>query len=261
MVSTGTGINLFQLLDDWFKTAPYISAFCVTAFKATLSDLIAQRRERAAASRLVPRDDFQDILLETALTEGERLNQTKRTILETTVDVVTCDSSSSCDIVPMQAVATCDDEFCEVEPKPGIVWRRTLAFLLYGGLYQGCVQYFIFNECFPRWFGSGEDVWTVATKVLFDLFALTPFLCLPFAYLFKAFAFRYSPAEGISRYLEDAKRDLLVKYWIFWGPTQCITFGVMPAQWRIPFIAAMSFFWLITLSTISSRGDAAMAKQ
>jgi len=37
---------------------------------------------------------------------------------------------------------------------------------------------------------------------------------------------------------------------------QCLTFGVVPPHWRIPFIALVSFFWLIVLSSISSRRDA-----
>ena len=46
--------------------------------------------------------------------------------------------------------------------------------------------------------------------------------------------FRYPLAEGLHRYSVDARRDLLVKYWLLWGPVQCLTFGVVPPQWRIP---------------------------
>ena len=53
----------------------------------------------------------------------------------------------------------------------------------------------------------------------------------------------------------DAKRDLLTKYWLLWTPVQFATFGVVPPQYRIAFIAVVSFFWLIVLSTISSRDD------
>merc|ERR1719247_130293 len=30
---------------------------------------------------------------------------------------------------------------------------RNLAFITYAGAYQGCFQHFMFNECFPIWFG------------------------------------------------------------------------------------------------------------
>ena len=112
-------------------------------------------------------------------------------------------------------------------------FKRNSAFFLYGGLYQGCVQYFLFNECFPVWFGDGSDLGTVATKVVVDQLLLTPFLCLPSAYLFKAIAFNYPLQEGLRRYGADARRDLLVKYWLLWTPVQCLTFGVVPVQWRI----------------------------
>jgi hypothetical protein len=48
----------------------------------------------------------------------------------------------------------------------------------------------------------------------------------------------------------------LWKYWAIWTPTQCITFSIVPEHLRIPFIAAVSFGWLILLSSITSRGDA-----
>ena len=96
-------------------------------------------------------------------------------------------------------------------------------------------------------------------QVLTDQFVLTPLVCLPVAYVFKAVAFRYGVNEGLRRYLADAQRDLLLKYWLIWGPVQCLTFSVVPAQWRIPFIACVSFVWTFILSSISSRDDAKRA--
>ena len=84
--------------------------------------------------------------------------------------------------------------------------------------------------------------------------AATPLLCLPVLYLVKAAVLRRPLREGLRRYVEDARRDLLLKYWALWTPVQCLTFGVVPPQWRVPFIALVSFFWLLVLSSISSRG-------
>mmetsp|Transcript_94061 Transcript_94061/g.165952 ORF Transcript_94061/g.165952 Transcript_94061/m.165952 type:complete len:302 (-) Transcript_94061:83-988(-) len=203
-------VGLMGVVDEWFQSYPYSSAFCVTAFKATMSDLLAQWRERKAVSGDLP-----------------------------------------------DSMVTCDDLSCEVvDVEAGISGRRTLAFLLYGGLYQGCVQHFLYNECFPAWFGSNEDLQTVATKVFFDQCVHSPLLALPAAYMFKAMAFNYPLHEGLERYMADAKCDLIFRCWTFWVPVQFATFGVIPEQWRIAFIALASFFWLITLSTISSRSDA-----
>lgn len=134
---------------------------------------------------------------------------------------------------------------------------RNLAFLLYGGLYQGCAQHFLYNVCFPKWFGANTAPLTVVKKVSFDLLVLTPALCLPTAYLTKALIFRYSLKEGLRRYITDVKENgLLKKYSMIWGPVHCLTFGVVPAHLRIVFIAAFSFVWLILLSSLTSKSDA-----
>jgi len=151
--------------------------------------------------------------------------------------------------------AGCSDALAQtaVERQPIINWPRNLAFILYGGGYQGCVQYFLFNNVMVRLFGEGVDLKTVASKVAFDQLVLTPFLCLPAAYLVKAAIFRKPLPKALSRYVSDARRDLLIKYWLIWTPAQFLTFGVVPPHLRIAFVALVSFFWLIILSTISSR--------
>lgn len=131
--------------------------------------------------------------------------------------------------------------------------NRNAAFILYGGAYQGVAQYFIFNRIFPALWGEGTDFATVATKVLVDQLLLTPFLCLPAAYLVKAAVFGQPLSVGLSRYVTAAKKDLLWKYWAIWTPAQCLTFSVVPPHWRIAFIASVSFVWLILLSNIASR--------
>lgn len=143
----------------------------------------------------------------------------------------------------------------EIEETP-LEKRRNLAFFLYGGLYQGMAQEVIFNEVFPILFGEGTDIPTVLSKVLCDSLFVTPFLCLPVAYVVKSVIFQYSFREAISRYKDDVlKNGLLVKYWSLWGPVQCLTFGVVPQHLRIAFIAFVSFFWLIIFSSIAAKGQ------
>ena len=152
--------------------------------------------------------------------------------------------------------AACSDGIAQRSENAGSLdVRRNLAFVLYGGGYQGCFQYFVFNKVFPVIFGEGTDAMTVALKVVADQLILTPFLCLPCAYLVKALIFAYPLREGLERYLADARRDLLWKYWLLWTPTQCLTFSVVPEHLRIAFIAGISFFWLIILSRISNRRE------
>lgn len=150
--------------------------------------------------------------------------------------------------LPWRTAAVDDDG-----PRRAIDARRNVAFVLYGGLYQGIAQFVIFNRIFPLVFGDGTDVATVASKVLFDNAFVSPFLCLPVAYLVKGAVYQFTLEEASSRYVRDLRDGLLVKYWCFWIPAQSLTFGVVPPHLRIAFIAAVSFFWLVVFSSISSR--------
>ena len=131
---------------------------------------------------------------------------------------------------------------------------RNIAFLLYGALYQGMGQEYIYNHLYPIYFGTGTNVVTVLMKVAFDLLIQTTLLTLPVAYMIKAMIYKYTFQEALRRYVDDIRNHgLLMKYFTLWGPVQCITFGIVPERYRIMFIAVVSFFWLIILSTISSR--------
>ena len=144
----------------------------------------------------------------------------------------------------------------EAERNKGFDFLRNLTFLLYGGLYQGCAQYYFYNIVFPKLFGVGTDPVSVARKVFADLLILTPFVCLPSVYFLKAIVFRYSFKEAAKRYWLDVKEQkVVIKYWMLWGPVQTLTFGFIPPHLRIIFIAGVSFFWLIILSRLSSKSD------
>lgn len=135
-------------------------------------------------------------------------------------------------------------------------WSRNAVFTAYGAIYTGCVQHYLYNEVYPQIFGSSTSMATVLETVAFDNLVHAPLLCLPSLYLLKAVVFEQPLKEGLSKYLADARGDLLLKYWAVWTPAQCLTFSVVPEHLRIPFVAFVSFFWLIILSTISSRGEA-----
>ncbi|GAX22614.1 hypothetical protein FisN_14Hu247 [Fistulifera solaris] len=131
---------------------------------------------------------------------------------------------------------------------------RNVAFLIYGALYQGMAQEFIYNDLYPMWFGTSSMPLTVLKKTVFDVFVQTPLLTLPIAYFFKAIVFQHSPREAIRRYVEDVtKKGLLQKYVLLWAPVQCLTFSVIPPHLRISFIAFVSFFWLIIFSSVSGK--------
>lgn len=145
------------------------------------------------------------------------------------------------------------------EPEVRVDFSRNLGFLLYGGLYTGMAQNYLFNVIYPAWIGSG-DSWEIITKqVVADNLIFGPFLCLPLAYAFKA-AFTSEEdlsvdtfRQGLEKYVEDVTtRGLLFKYWTIWIPVQFLTFGVIPPHFRVAFVAAVSFFWIFILSSVAA---------
>lgn len=145
---------------------------------------------------------------------------------------------------------------------------RNFSFLLYGSLYQGIAQEYIYNHLYPVWFdhllvgysGTFATLATACIKVAFDLLVQTCLVTLPIAYLVKAVIFRYGFREAIvNRYWGDiTQHGLLKKYYLLWGPVNILTFSVVPEAYRITWIAFVSFFWLVILSTISSKSDSAV---
>lgn len=94
-------------------------------------------------------------------------------------------------------------------------YKRNLAFLFYGGLYQGCVQEYIFNHMYPATFGVGTDFTTVIKIVLFDMLVISPFLCLPIVYIIKGAIYKNTFLFSLKHYLNDIMENgLLTKNWL-----------------------------------------------
>jgi len=130
---------------------------------------------------------------------------------------------------------------------------RNLAFLLYGVVYQGFFQHYLYNIWFPVLFGTSNDIVTVAAMVLFDTVLIVPIICLPLAYLTKTLISGGTVQNGIEKYVHDVKHtNLVLHFCAIWIPAKFLAFGVVAEHLRIPFFAFISFFWMIILSTISS---------
>mmetsp|Transcript_6213 Transcript_6213/g.13520 ORF Transcript_6213/g.13520 Transcript_6213/m.13520 type:complete len:241 (+) Transcript_6213:131-853(+) len=130
--------------------------------------------------------------------------------------------------------------------------RRSAMFLIYGGLYQGCANEFLYNSVLPR-LGTGTDWRTVGKKVAADAFGIVPFLCIPMAYLVKGLLLGRSVRDSYSNYWSDVvNKGVLFKNWMIFIPVQCLTFSVIPEHFRVSFVACVSFFWMIILSCILS---------
>lgn len=132
--------------------------------------------------------------------------------------------------------------------------RRSLAYVMYGGVFVGLMSHLEYDLFFPWLFGTDHSASTVAMEVVLDDFICAPLVWLPPAYLIKALVFRYPLEDGLRRYFRDIQdQGLLWKYWSVWVPTQTISFSVIPDHFRVAFMAAISFFWFLLFSALSSR--------
>ena len=137
-----------------------------------------------------------------------------------------------------------------------IEFKRNLAYIIYGGIFIGALCHYEYDVIFPILFGTEHSLVTSIQEVLFDNFITAPIAWLPPAYFIKAVMYDYPMREGLERYIHDVtKNDLLRKYWTVWVPAQSVSFTVVPDHFRVVFMASVSFFWFIMLSTISSSSD------
>jgi hypothetical protein len=200
--------------DSFFRSSPYLAAGLTCGFKASAADFVAQNRQ-------VKKE------------EKEAQEQQDSGNISENEDTATTTTTTT---------------------RAGPDLQRNFAYIVYGAVYQGMSQEFIYNHVYPVLFGSGVDVVTVLSKVVFDLCVQTTLVTLPIAYMSKAIIYRYSFREAIRRYVDDIRNHgLLTKYFLLWGPVQCLTFSIIPEHFRVTFIAFISFFWLIILSTIASK--------
>lgn len=129
--------------------------------------------------------------------------------------------------------------------------RRTLVFVLYGGLYQGMTLELLYNRLFNVWFGDNA-----LAKLAFNQLLLTPFCTLPVAYIAKAIVFGKflrQPGAILKEYWYDVRYNgLLFTFWALWTPVNFLLFTIVPPAWRITFSACVSFIWTIILSRIAS---------
>jgi Mpv17 / PMP22 family len=211
-------------VESFYQNSPYLSAFVTCSVKASAADFFAQTKHLEASAEL----EEHVVVGAAAAKERARSDRTPFSSHHHHVDV-----------------------------------SRNVAFLLYGGLYQGMAQQWMYNTLYPAWFGSHLHDWQVlATQVAFDMIVIGPFLCLPTAYAVKSlFTARNLGvetvvdviADGLNKYTNDAvEHNLVFKYWALWTPVQFLTFGVVPEHYRVAFVAAISFFWVFLLSSTSS---------
>jgi hypothetical protein len=221
-------------VDTFWRTQPFAVAAIVCAIKACLADIVAQKLTHESS-------DGQAV--------AATIREQKRKTNQASVASATAAQS----------------------PNP-FDWQRNLSFVLYGALYQGIAQEFIYNNFYNYLFGTGTNALTVTKKVLFDAVAHNALICIPMAYILRGFVSSMSSMsssknksterislssvlpQALRKYKHDVlHRGLLKKYYALWMPVNCMIFTIVPKHFRITVMATISFFWIIILSSISSQ--------
>mmetsp|Transcript_13056 Transcript_13056/g.42563 ORF Transcript_13056/g.42563 Transcript_13056/m.42563 type:complete len:185 (-) Transcript_13056:609-1163(-) len=142
-----------------------------------------------------------------------------------------------------------------VEERRSLDARRSLVFASFGALYQGGFQYVAFNYVLER-FWRGTALRNVAMKVALTNAILDPCFFFPTFYSLKEALANGPSATTVSTALSKYRANYWpdwVNSWTVWLPGHCVTYGLMPLHWRMPWVAAVSFGYVCLLS--KTRGD------
>jgi len=137
-------------------------------------------------------------------------------------------------------------------------WRRTALFTAFGAGYQGGAQYLIFNRVLDGLW-PGITAGMAVRKVVAVNFVCDPLFFFPAFYTLKELAdprieilpTLANPAAVISKALSKYREHYFQDWknsWSFWLPGHAISFGVMPAHLRFPWMATVSFGYCCMLS-------------
>jgi protein Mpv17 len=134
--------------------------------------------------------------------------------------------------------------------------KRSLLFAAFGFLYQGCAQYALVNHGWERLF-PGNSKKNVISKICGMNLLSDPLLFMPTFYIFKETLTSGFTMATIKAALLSYKGNCLLDWrnsWLIWFPGHAVTYGVMAKHNRIPWIAFLSFFYMVILSI--TRGGA-----
>jgi Mpv17 / PMP22 family len=143
------------LLNEFYLSFPYLSAFVTCSCKAGVADFIVQQHHRHHST------------------------------------TTTTSSSSMVSSISTTKFKQTEIGKQDISPLPSSPHTfqvgRNIGFILYGGFYQGLFQQYMYGTVFPQYF---EDVTTTTTttamilqQLLMDMLILGPLLCLPISYI------------------------------------------------------------------------------
>ncbi len=138
----------------------------------------------------------------------------------------------------------------------GKALSQGLFFLLYWS-FQGMVVDLLYTQQ-TRWFGTGNDVATLAKKVFvdqgpFNLFYATP--CALLAYRWKDAGFSWTRLrEGMDRRAWVFEYPAIqVSSWTVWVPAVCMIY-ILPPNLQIPLFNLVLCFFTLVLAMVAGKG-------
>jgi len=138
-----------------------------------------------------------------------------------------------------------------VEQRTAIEPRRAATFALFGFSYQGCFQYVIINKVLESRF-PGRAWGSILRKVLAVNLVADPIFFFPAFYTLREWMHTRTLSVETFRVAlgnyRDGFREDLRNTWAVWFPGHMVTFGVVPPHLRMPWVAALSFSYMVVLS-------------
>lgn len=141
-----------------------------------------------------------------------------------------------------------------LEKRRRLQWSYLISFAIVSGVLFGCVLHEFYNVLFDKMFGTGEDILTVAKKVLADACFVSPLVVFPLFFVLRDMLLGKGMTSGARRYACEWL-SIMKPYWLMWTAFHFANFRYTPPELRIFAVACMSFVYLIVLSW-QSRGGA-----
>lgn len=142
----------------------------------------------------------------------------------------------------------------------GRITRANIWNFLTAAPFWGCIGILIdvFYRLQMSWFGAGNGIGTILTKMAVDQFIFSPFICLPLTlayFIWRDAGFRIGPAArdifSIS-FITDRGIPSQVAGWMIWIPGVSLVYFV-PSDLQIPVATLIQTFWVLVLTFTSRR--------
>lgn len=131
--------------------------------------------------------------------------------------------------------------------------RRTAVFALFGGLWMGMGQYWLYCRVFEVLIPA-KTVSGSLGKMALDQGVHVPCLYFPIFYTIDAWL---QQADDVAEHVRHKCRTELVASlkanWTLWLPASFVGFRFVPTHWRIPYVSAVSMVWTTVFSVLQGR--------